>query len=197
MVFGYTGREDLVDSKGNKWRPGCEFVVRIPAAKGLLDWSEAAKRLDSLREVWWINPSHLKYKYGTVEISNTSDPELYGYGIHAPEFVVNVTVGPGKYYARLKLAGTRGVDTKTNCVTILINGQEVVSKMDIAATAGGANKAMDLIFNDIAPRNGVIDIRFIGGDPAAGKPGEAILQALEVGPGECAVKGADPVKALE
>jgi hypothetical protein len=63
--------------------------------------------------------------------------------------------------------------------------------MDVAATAGGSNRAVDLVFNDLEPRNGVIDFRFTGGDPKAGIAGEAFLQALEVGPGSGGV-GATP-----
>ena len=58
--------------------------------------------------------------------------------------------------------------------------------MDITATGGGVNKAADLVFDDIRPSHGVIAIRFIG---RAGK--EAMIQAIEVGPGPGG-KGAKP-----
>ena len=29
LIFGYTGREDYIDSKGDAWRPGTEFVTRV------------------------------------------------------------------------------------------------------------------------------------------------------------------------
>lgn len=54
--------------------------------------------------------------------------------------------------------------------------------MDVAATAGAPNKAVDLVFNEIVPRNGIIDIRFSGGGVKAA--GEAFVQAIEVGPGD-------------
>jgi len=73
---------------------------------------------------------------------------------------VNLTVGPGKYFVRLKFAATRGIDTAKNCFNICLNGHEVAHNLDVAATAGGPNKAVDLVFNHIAPENGVIDIRF-------------------------------------
>ena len=65
-----------------------------------------------------------------------------------------------------------------------MNGKEMVRKMDVAATAGGPNRAVDLVFNNITPRNGVIDICFVGGDANAGVNGEAFIQAIEVGPGK-------------
>jgi len=103
--------------------------------------------------------------------------ELYRYGVHGKEFVVNVTVGPGTYYVRLKFAANRGLNTCENCVSIAINGQPVVSRMDVAATAGGVQRAADLVFNEIQPRNGVIDIRFTGGHPELALAGEAFVQA--------------------
>jgi hypothetical protein len=128
-------------------------------------------------------------------IIGTPDPELYRYGYHAHDFWVNVTVGPGKYDVRLKFATTRGLDTRQNCFDILINGETVVHNIDITATAGGPNKAVDLVFRNIGPRNGVIQIRFKGShlcDGDKSKRGQAFVQALEIGqnPGG---KGAEPV----
>jgi len=163
-VFGYPGREDLKDSAGNLWRPATEWIVRT------------GTMTDSVAATWWTTPC-------PEPISGTKDPQLYRYGAHAKEFIANVTVGPGTYCVRLKFAATRGIDTKKNCVTVEINGKRVVTKMDVAATAGGPNKAADLVFNNIAPRNGVIDVRFLGGDPDKPGSGEAFVQALEVGPG--------------
>ena len=60
--------------------------------------------------------------------------------------------------------------------------------MDINATAGGLNRAVDLVFNNIQPQRGIIDIRFTGS-----KEGEAIIQAIEVGKGNGG-KGATPVR---
>jgi hypothetical protein len=51
------------------------------------------------------------------------------------------------------------------------------------------------VFRDIAPRNGVIDIRFSGGDAEHGVPGEAFVQAIELGP-EIGGQTATPVCLL-
>ncbi len=156
MIFGYTGREDYRDAAGNFWRPGTEFVVRLGAG------------VDSVASTWWTQPA-------SGPIAGTTDPDLYRYGIHAREFTVNVNVGPGKYHARLKFAATRHQDPVRNRMTIAINGKDVVQSLNVTATAGGPNRAVDLVFNDLEPRNGVIDIRFSGG--AGRTEGHAFVQA--------------------
>ena len=83
---------------------------------------------------------------------------------------------PGVYYVRLKFAETRGANAsgytrKTDpnlcAVTVYINGREVVTDLDIVVTANKSGKAggvfgeaVDLVFNDIYPQNGIIEIRF-------------------------------------
>ncbi len=172
MVFGYTGREGIQDSAGNLWRPGTEFVIRLGSMR------------DSVVESWWTTPAR-------QPILATNDPDLYRYGVHGREFCLNTTVGPGTYSIRLMFAAARGLDTSENCVSVAINGREVVRKMDVAATAGGPNRAVDLVFPGMSPRNGVIDVRFRGGDSEMGILGEAFVQAVEVRPGN-AGKGATP-----
>lgn len=162
MVFGYPGRKDLKDAAGSAWRPALEWVVRLGA------------NADAVAATWWTDPVK-------EEIEGAETPELYRYGAHAPEFVVNVTVGPGTYYTKLKFAATRGIDTAKDLVTVLINGQPVIEKMDVAEKAGGSNRALDLTFPSLKPKNGVIEFRFIGGDKEHGIAGEAFVQALEVG----------------
>ena len=55
---------------------------------------------DSVAKTWWTLRQ-------AVFIKGTPDPELYRYGVHAPDFTVNVTVGPGTYHVRLKFAETQ------------------------------------------------------------------------------------------
>lgn len=160
MIFGYTKRQDYKDKNGKLWRPGTEVVSR----------SADTKFADLVADCWW--------KDGVNTILNTPDPELYRYGYHANEFWVNLTMGPGKYDLRLKFAATRGFDSTKNSFDILINGNKVVSKLDVSANAGGPNKAVDLGFKNIVPVNGIIEVRFKANDM---KNGEAFLQALEAG----------------
>jgi hypothetical protein len=178
MIFGYTGRTDWRDSRGHSWRPATEFVTRLAGGK------------DSVAQCWWTNATE-------EPIRGSTEPELYRYGVHATDFWVNVTVGPGKYHARLKWAATRGQDPRANCFDICINGRRVVERFDVSATAGGIGRAVDLVFNDLEPRNGIIEVRLTGGERLeSGKAmrGEAFLQALEIGPGDGG-RGAKAVSA--
>ena len=168
MICGYTGRKGYVDTLGKTWLPATEFVARL------------GHMADSVAQTWIATP-----RAETIE--GTPDPELYRYGIHADEFWVNVTVGPGVYYVRLKFAASSTGNPKNHAVTVHVNGSEVVSAMDVAATAGGLRKAVDLVVNDVHPEHGIIEIRF--SNPFGM---EASVQAIEVGPGHGG-EGATPV----
>ena len=63
----------------------------------------------------------------------------------------------------------------------LFGGDTSALLVDVFAVAGKANKAMDLVFNDIAPKNGIIEIRFVG-DAINGVQRRAMVQAIEVLP---------------
>ena len=179
MILGYPARQDYRDANGHLWRPGTEVVSRLGAGR------------DTVAECWWT-------KAATEPIAGTPDQELYRYGYHARDFCVNITVGPGKYFARLKFAATRDIDTQKNCFNICLNGHEVVRSLDVAATAGGPNKAVDLMFNHILPEKGMIAIRFTSPRVAEGDQavrGEAFVQAIEIGPGTGG-RGATPVQSV-
>jgi hypothetical protein len=60
-----------------------------------------------------------------------------------------------------------------------IQGQRVISDMDIAASAGGLAKAVDLTFTNIKSEHGVISIRFTNRDSA-----HAMIQAIQVATGK-------------
>jgi hypothetical protein len=168
VIFGYTERTDYIDSNGYAWRPATEWIVRL---------GDGADSLTS----WWT-------KRRRMHIANTPDPELYRYAVGANDFTTYFTVGPGTYHARLKFCETRDVKPEQRAITtIAINGEQVVSKMDITATAGGVNRAVDLVFNNLQPKHGAIAIRFTGH-----KGQHAMVQAIEVGPGDGG-KGATPV----
>jgi len=159
MIFGCPLRIDFEDSKNNLWKPATEFCVRLGKGKDTV-------------LAWWTEPC-------AKEISNTSAPQLYRYGVHAPEFWVNVTVGPGKYYAKLKFAVTERQET-TGPMAVLINGKEVVSNLDVKEAAGGPYRALDKVVDNIKPQNGIIEVRlkYTGEE----ENGEAFIHALEIGP---------------
>jgi hypothetical protein len=164
MIFGYTGRTDYRDTQGNLWRPASEFVVRT------------GHLTDSVAKAWWTMQQ-------AVFIQGTADQDLYRYGAHWKEFITNVTVGPGTYHVRMKFAETQHEGPNQRGITIYVNDQKMVEGFDVFATAGGANKAVDLVYNNIQPKEGVIEIR-LEGSMIGGVPKEAMLQALEVGPGD-------------
>jgi hypothetical protein len=160
VILGYPGRTDYVDSAGNAWRPATEFIVRL------------GDMADSVAQSWWTDRRQLS-------IAGTDDPELYRYGVHARDFAVYFTVGPGTYHARLRFAETRRVPAEQRAVNVAINGQVLVEGLDLAATAGGYGRAADLVFSGLRPRSGVLAVRFTA------PPGrEAICQAIEIGPGD-------------
>ena len=95
----------------------------------------------------------------------------------------------------LTCVDTNGQDPRTNWFDICINGRRVVERFDVNATAGGLDRAVDLVFNDLEPRNGIIEVRLTGAERLEGGKtvrGEAFLQALEIGPGNGG-RGAKPV----
>ena len=167
VIFGYAGRPDYVDSAGHSWRPATEFVVRL------------GNRADAVAAAWWTTS-----RAGSV--AGTTDPELYRYGVHARDLTFYFTVGPGAYHVRLKLAETRETEIRDRLLSVELNGRRVVEAMDIAATAGGLDRAVDLVFDDVEPENGVIAVRLRNR-----YGGEAIVQAMEVGPGPGGI-GATP-----
>ncbi|WP_018625945.1 malectin domain-containing carbohydrate-binding protein [Niabella aurantiaca] len=160
MIFGYAGRKDYQDTAGHFWRPGTEVVTRV------------GPMVDTVATCWFVQPVKER-------IAATNDPGLYRYGYHAPEFWVNLTVGPGEYKLRLKFAATRGLGDRKNSFDILVNGKMVAERFDIISRAGKVNTATDLVFNNIKPQNGIIRVKLRANDPENGK---ALLQALEISP---------------
>ena len=160
LIFGFTDRKPYIDSAKQEWFPATEFVVRT------------GNMTDSVA-TWWT--SAVKQN-----IPGTADPELYRYGVHAPEIRVNLTVGPGTYNVRLRFAERRdSADPKRQPMNVAINGRVVAEGLDVAQKAGGDAKPFDLSFQDVAPQHGIVEVRLtgIGG-------GEAMIQAVELTPAQ-------------
>ncbi|MFN0170017.1 MAG: malectin domain-containing carbohydrate-binding protein [Bryobacteraceae bacterium] len=159
MIFGYPYREDYIDSEGSAWRPATEFVTRL------------GKSADSVAKTWWTLRQ-------AVRIEGTRDPDLYQYGVHAPEIIVNVTVGPGSYDLRLRFAETQYAVAGKRAMGVQFNGRTLIERLDIFESAGNkANRTFDLYYPRVEPRNGLVELRLTGKDGA-----EAMIQALEVMP---------------
>jgi hypothetical protein len=161
MIFGYKKGKDFRDSHGDLWRPATEVITRL------------ASRMDTVEKCWM--------KESSENITGIKDQELYRYGYHADDFWVNLTVGPAKYMLRLKFNANRQVVPPGEGFDITINDEVVVRNFDVITTAK-ENKAVDLVFRNIMPRNGVIQVRFKGVPSTADvtKPGKAFIQALEI-----------------
>ncbi|OHB65890.1 MAG: hypothetical protein A2V70_10565 [Planctomycetes bacterium RBG_13_63_9] len=173
VIFGYLSRQDYVDSTGNAWRPATEFVFRI------------GSKADLVPVAFWTDPR-------IKDVAGTPDPDLYRYGIRGSDFTAYFTVAPTQtYHVRLKFCQTEPPPQPGGYATsVEIQDKPVVTDMDIAATAGGLGKAVDLVFNGVRPQGGVIAIRF-----RHRFAGNAMIQAIEVEPGDCptGATGATPV----
>jgi len=169
LIFGYTGRQDYADSKGQPWRPATEWVTRLGFG------------VDTVARCWWRTRR-------SMYIGGTKDEEIYRYGIHAPEFWVNLTVAPGQYRVRLHWADTPETpwveregkwDPVSRPTTVAINGATVIENLNVRKEVG-TFKAYVREFSGIRPQHGVIEVR------CRSTPGhEAMLQALEVLPMGC------------
>ena len=164
VIFGYTGRKDYVDSKGNPWRPGTEFVTRQGFG------------VDTVAKCWWRARR-------SMYIGGTADPEIYRYGVHAAEFWANFTVAPGSYVVRLHWADTPETpwveregkwEPVSHPTTVLINGETVIENLKVRNEVG-TFKAFAREFRGVQPRNGIIELRF-----KSTPDHEAMIQAVEV-----------------
>lgn len=161
FILGYPDRRDYVDRAGHRWRPATEVIC--PKGPG---------GIDTVAKHWWTQPR-------ADVIDGTPEPELYRYGMHAEAFTVFFTVGPGRYTVRIRLAETRPSEQTAGTMTITINGQQKEGRLNVLQRAKSPRHAMDLTYETIKPKNGVIEIRFAGNDGA-----EAIAQAVEVLPAD-------------
>ena len=59
----------------------------------------------------------------------------------------------------------------------------MIDNLDVYATAGGSSNVADIVLNDIHPEDGIIVIRFVG-SVIDGNHRDAMVQAIEVGPGQ-------------
>jgi len=167
MVFGYTGREDIVDHNGNSWRPATEWVIRSGFSN------------DTVDKAWWTNRR-------SMYIGKTPDEELYRYGAHGKEFWVNLTVGPGTYDLRLKFADTPLTawmeredkwQRVLHSVKVDVNGKEAIPAMSISGAAGDLFTAIDKVVKGVKADHGMVRVHFTGVDNK-----EATVQALELVP---------------
>ncbi|MBN1911097.1 MAG: hypothetical protein JW818_15225 [Pirellulales bacterium] len=162
VIFGYKNRKDYIDSQGHAWRPATEVFMRLKQFADLVPIA------------FWTEPRAEK-------VLGTKDPELYRYGMHGKDFTIHFTVSPRQTYnVRIKLAEMQKPKKPGQFATsIQIQGKNVVRNLDVAAKAGGYGRALDLVYPNIHPRNGLISIRFF-----SPKGQSALAQAIEIVPGD-------------
>ena len=153
------GGDTYVDSQGNTWVADTNFTGGSPSATG-------------------------NAVSGTV-LPAASDATLYQYerfgnttGGETVTYTFNVPTG-GNYQVTLKLMENYWTAAGQRKFNLSINGTAVLSQFDIFATAGGQNKALDEVFNNISPdANGQIVLQFTQG--AADNPKVDAIQILSM-----------------
>jgi hypothetical protein len=113
----------------------------------------------------------------TGALPASSDQTLYQSQRYGSPFSYTFNVPAGSYQLTLKFAETYWTAAGQRTFNVSVNGTQVLTNFDIFATAGGQDKAIDEVFNNIAPSGGVITITF---GPASADNAE--VQAIQIIP---------------
>lgn len=120
---------------------------------------------DSLGHLWAADEN---YTGGTAAVTTSTitgslpgagDQSLYQSQRYGSPFTYTFNVPAGSYQITLKFAETYWTAAGKRVFNVLVNGTTVLTNFDIYAAAGGQNKAIDEVFNNIAPTGGVITIQ--------------------------------------
>ncbi len=126
----------------------------------------ASQYTDSQGNVWSADEN---YMGGTAAVTNSAiagalpgagDQTLYQSQRWGNPFTYVFNVPAGSYQVTLKFAETYWTAAGARVFNVSINGNTVLNNFDIFQTAGGANRAIDEVFNNIAPSGGAITITF-------------------------------------
>jgi hypothetical protein len=137
------------------------------------------------KNVYLIQPVPVQQEAGTSgfrlnsdyhTIGGTNTPWLYTSGLSGPlKLSVQVTDGePASYTVVLHFAETEDLAPGQRICDVRIQGQESISELDVAAAAGGTDRAWCQAFRDV-PVEGTLAIELV---PVRGRP--PIICALEV-----------------
>ncbi|MGD0113866.1 MAG: malectin domain-containing carbohydrate-binding protein, partial [Armatimonadota bacterium] len=111
------------------------------------------------------------------------DQPLYQHGRQGREFSYAISVSPGIYTVRLKLAEPKYQWLSSRPMDLEINGQQVLRDFDICQDARGRRRADDRVFRYVVPdAAGNIVLRFTGGWDPLQRTDQALAQAIEVLP---------------
>ena len=122
---------------------------------------------DSRGNVWSADEN---YTGGTAAVVSTNaitgalpgagDQSLYQSQRYGSPFTYVFNVPAGSYQATLKFAETYWTAVGNRVFNVSINGNTVLTNFDIFKTAGGQNRAVDEVFDNITPPGGAITIQF-------------------------------------
>ncbi|HTA77080.1 MAG TPA: malectin domain-containing carbohydrate-binding protein, partial [bacterium] len=121
---------------------------------------------DSQSNVWAADEN---FTGGTAAVTTSTiagslpgaaDQTLYQSQRYGSPFTYTFNVPAGSYQVTLKFAETYWTAAGKRVFNVLVNGATVLTNFDIYAAAGAQNKAIDEVFNNIAPTGGVITIQF-------------------------------------
>ncbi len=138
---------------------------------------------DSQGNVWSADEN---YTGGTAAVTNSTitgalpgagDQSLYQTQRYGNPFSYVFNVPAGSYQVTLKFAETYWTAVGQRVFNVSINGNTVLNNFDIFQTAGGQDKAIDEVFNNISPSGGAITIQF---GPASAD--NAVVQAIQIIP---------------
>jgi hypothetical protein len=139
---------------------------------------------DTLGNVWAADKNFTggSTNGNTNTILGTSDAKLYQnerYG--NPGFSYSFSVPSGNYQVTLKFAEIFDATPGQRIFNVSINGTQVLTNFEIFAAAGGMNRAIDRVFNNIAPNAaGQIVIQFAS--TAASPDKNSKVDAIQVIP---------------
>jgi len=138
---------------------------------------------DSQGNVWAADEN---YSGGTAAVTTSTitgalpaavDQTLYQSQRYGNPFSYSFNVPAGNYQITMKFAETYWTAAGQRVFNVSVNGTQVLTNFDIFATTGGQNRAIDEVFNNIAPSGGVITITF---GPAS--VDNAVVQAIQIIP---------------
>lgn len=94
-------------------------------------------------------------------IAGTKEEGLYQSERWGPDFQYTLPVVEGRYRLILKFAETYVKKEGARVFDVYINGKKILDRFDILKEAGAFDRAVDKVFEDIEPENGVVHIRFV------------------------------------
>ncbi|HXB97373.1 MAG TPA: malectin domain-containing carbohydrate-binding protein [bacterium] len=110
-------------------------------------------------------------------LPNPADQVLYQTQRYGASFSYAFAVPAGSYQVTLKFAETYFTAAGDREFNVAINGATELTQLDLYASAGGENVALDEVYNNIAPSGGLITITF---GPSAINNAE--VQAIQIIP---------------